>query len=152
MDELEADVEALDESMAELDETVERIATVAEDEDAEVGEDDLARAWFDSLVEHRIKALLLADLRWELAERQEATGEGASPELAGLDERLDRLEDRQEDLGDRLDDLTRVAWVRRHASDLSAIDRELANQEPPVDWQAVGELVEAHRAGGEEDG
>lgn len=143
MDELRADVEALDESIADLAGQVERLAEVADGD--EVGEVDLATAWFDALVQHRVRGLLIEDLRWELADLEER---GA--QTVALEGRLDDLSARRDAIGDHLNDLGRVEWLRRHAADLSALDAAFAELEPPIDWGAVEETLEEHRVDGDE--
>lgn len=152
MEELRADVEALEESMEDLAATVERLGEVAEDDAADVTEADLARAWFEAVVEHRFHGLMLADLRWELTERGGgAEAGGIDPTAAaGIESRIAALADRRETIGDRLDGLTRVQWLRQHAEALSALDREFAGLEPPIDWEDVSETLESLRAEGDD--
>lgn len=143
--ELRADIDALADSLGDLESAAERL-------DAGDGPsgDDPARAWFDATLRHRALGISVADLRADLADLGTWTDreDVEPPEDGGLDglaARLDDLADRHEALGERLDRLARPAWTDRFGDRVAAVESDLDALEPPVDWGAVQETLEAQR-------
>ncbi|WP_209452197.1 hypothetical protein [Halosimplex halophilum] len=119
--------------------------------DSDAGVDDPARAWFDATCSHRATGLTVADLRAELGDlRTWADREGADPVgEGGLDDlaaRLDDLDGRHGALGERLDAAAEPEWTDRFGEAVAAVESDLADCAPPVDWGVVQSTVEEHRA------
>jgi hypothetical protein len=157
--ELGEDVDALDASLDDLATAVDAIEAAAGAADGEAADgnatggeaaDDPARVWFDATLSHRATGLTVADLRAELADlRTWADRVGADPvEEGGLDDlaaRLDDLDGRRAALGERLDAVAEPEWTDRFGERVAAVESELADCEPPVDWGVVGAVLDEHR-------
>ncbi|QLH80501.1 halo transducer protein [Halosimplex pelagicum] len=146
--ELGEDVDALATSLDDLATAVDAIEAAGDD--AGAAADDPARVWFDATLSHRATGLTVADLRAELddlrtwADREDAdpVDEGGLDDLAG---RLDDLAERREALGDRLGAVAEPEWSDRFGERVAAVESELADCEPPVDWGVVGSVLAEHR-------
>jgi len=155
--ELGEDVDALATSLDDLAAAADAVeaATAGDgdagpDGEAAADEDDPARTWFDATLSHRATALTVADLRAELADlRTWADREGAAPvEDGGLDELASRLDDlgrRHGAVGDRLDAVAEPEWADWFGDRVAAVESDLDDCAPPVDWTVVQAVVEDHR-------
>ncbi|USZ69277.1 hypothetical protein NGM10_05950 [Halorussus salilacus] len=145
--ELEADIDAVEESLADLTATVEAVAAGRPAEGSDGDGDGVGAAWADARLRHRVVGLLLDDSRAELADlrtwadREDPGGD----RLVELDDRLDDLDTRTSEVGDRLDDLARPEWEERFGGHLGAFEDETADLEPPLDWADVHAAFETHR-------
>ncbi|WP_128905841.1 halo transducer protein [Halorubrum amylolyticum] len=134
------DVEAVAESLRELDDVAEELSGGSGD--AESGPAD---GWATAMVRHRVTGLMLADLRAELtALRRWADRDGADPP-ADVESRLDDLAARHESVGERLTERADPAWTDRFGDRLEALDGALDEMEPPVAWSDVEAVIEDHR-------
>jgi len=162
--ELGEDIDALATSLDDLGAAVDHIEAVDTAGDAdgdaagdrEAGADDPARTWFDATLSHRATGLTVADLRAELDDLRTWADRGdAEPvEEGGLDDlaaRLDDLAGRHAELGERLDTAADPEWTDRFGEAVTAVESDLDDCEPPVDWGVVQSTIEAHRAGLESD-
>lgn len=142
-----ADLEtSLDELSSVLDDLAGRIgdADVTDEDD---GGPDPALAWADATLQREVLALLVEDVRAELADLEAMADreDGDPPALDDLKRRLDELDARREDVAERVDDLARADWPDRFEADRSAFAETLAEFEPPVDWGAVEEALADRR-------
>lgn len=141
--ELEADIDALEDSLDELAATANAVANERDDGNPE-GQDEPHAKWFDAVVQTRVLRLVFEDLRWELAELQNWAERVGSDGDSG-DEIASRIEDLEAQLvsnEDRLDDLSRPTWQERMGEDLEAIESDLRGFEPPIEWTAVEAVLE----------
>jgi chromosome segregation ATPase len=108
-------------------------------------------AWLSAYHLQRMMALVFDELRADMAEletcleRQDGTYDD---ELATLRERLDALETRHGTCSERLDaaaeDIEEFESKREAVADsLDRFEATLDEHEPPVDWEAVEELVQS---------
>ncbi len=144
---LERDLDVIEQSIESLGENVDELASIAAgDRDHQATDDDLAAAWLDLTVTHRVRKLGLADARVELADLRTWAADG-NPEEYGDDiaARLDDLEEQWATLGDRIDDAAKPAWQDRFEDRLSAVEDALGEFEPPIDFGAVQAALEEHR-------
>ncbi|MFB6303347.1 MAG: halo transducer protein [Haloferacaceae archaeon] len=172
--ELAGDVDAMDGFLDDLAATTDDLAAAVED-DADLA--NPAGRWLDATMRARVAALLIADLRAELADLRawpdrNGAGEGGDAEsdvdgtdrgsnadgtdggpptdevaLADVAARIDDLDARCARIDDRLADLARPAWRDRHDDRLSALADVLDGFEPPVDWEDVQAALDDHRLG-----
>jgi chromosome segregation ATPase len=134
------DVEALAESVGELDEVSETLGGEGGGPGAEA-----RRRWVAAKVRHRVASLMIADLRAELAAlRRWAEREDAAPP-SGIEARIDDVQARHEAVGDRLDSLANPEGVARFDDRLTALEEALGAMEPPVAWGEVEAVVAEHR-------
>ncbi|MFD1585382.1 halo transducer protein [Halorientalis brevis] len=147
--ELERDLDVIEQSIEALGENVDELASlVAGDRDHQATDDDLAGAWLELSVTHRVRELGLMDARAELADlRTWAADDDGDAEGYGNDaeRRLDELEDQWRTLGDRIDDVAPPAWRDRFEDRRSAVEDALDGFEPPIDFGAVQAELEKHR-------
>jgi len=142
VEELAADVDALAESVDELDAAAESLAVAEADAESER---DAASSWAAATVRHRVASLLIADVRAELAAlRTWAEREGDAPP-SGIGPRLDEIRARHEAVGERLAARADPEWTARFGDRLAALDEALDAMEPPVAWAEVEAVVEEHR-------
>ncbi|MFB6160430.1 MAG: halo transducer protein [Haloferacaceae archaeon] len=144
-----------------LDELADAVETLAGGGDRPADGVDRAVVWFDAELHRRLLALLLADLRAELADLRTLVGRELDVEvegefdvdheerLASLAAALDDHDARLAALGDRLDDLVRPAWRERFDDRLESFAAALEGREPPVDWGELQAAFERHRPTGE---
>jgi division protein CdvB (Snf7/Vps24/ESCRT-III family) len=164
-DEFEEQLEAVEASLDGLSGTVEDLAAVegegdAAGEDATGGDDEGGAAvsdlpadpgvvWADARLRTRVTALLLADLRAELADLRAwpdgAGSEGDRARLEEFDDRLEALEERCQGLRERLDGLARPAWTERFGDRLDEFEAAMDGFEPPVSWGEVEAELERHQ-------
>jgi len=152
-DRLTEEADAVEEMIVELETIDESLAAVEDGSGAVkvpgIGEvSDPAAAWFDAALQLRLVDLLLADLHAELDNLQTwADREGATD--TGLDRvaaRLDALGERAVHLNERIDEHSRPAWTDRFGDQVMAFERELNDQDPPVEWGIVQAVLEKHRS------
>lgn len=135
-DEFAEDIDLVGESVDELRAGVEALPEES---------DDPAVGWADATMRVALLDLLVADLRAELDDlREMADRDGVS--TPDLGDRIEDLDARTNALADDLDDLARPAWHDRFDADIAALDRDLDDLVPPVDWGAVQETLAARRA------
>lgn len=167
-EELAADVDAVAESMSELDgvvDSIERDDEGSESADGGSESDDrgsesddggserddggsdseAAHTWAAATVRHRVVSLLLADLRAELSTLRTWAERVDEAPPSGIESRIDDLQASHEALGERLDTCAEPAWSTRFDEQLAALDEELAGIEPPVSWLDVEAIVEEYR-------
>ena len=147
--ELDRDLDVIEQSFGRLDENAEELASIAAgDRDQHATDDELAAAWLELSVTHRVRELGLADARAELADLRTWAAD-ASDDTDGYGEdiaaRLDDLEGQWARLGDRIDDVAEPAWRDRFEDRLSAVEGALGEFEPPIDFGAVQAKLEAYR-------
>lgn len=139
-EELSADVDALAESVNELEDIVERLAV----DDSEP-ESEAAHTWAATMVRHRVVSLMIADLRAERAAlRAWAEREGGTPP-SDIESRLDEFQASHEAVGERLTTHAEPGWTDRFENQLTALNDALETMEPPVAWAEVEAVVEEHR-------
>lgn len=146
-DELTEDVARAEESIDELATVAENLSDAVTEVQAADPESEAPLNWLDATLQRRVLALLLEDLRAELADIRELPGD-APERAAELDERLAQHEARLDDLETRLADLALPAWEDHHADRVREFERALDRFEPPVDWGAVHDEQAAARPGG----
>jgi archaellum component FlaC len=140
VEELTSDVDALDESVAELGDVVEGLPAADGDPESEA-----AVRWATATVRHRVASLMIADLRAELeALRTWAEREGESPP-ANVEPRLDDIQARNEAVMERLTARADPEWIARFDDRVTALDDALDDLKPPVVWGAVEAVVAEHR-------
>ena len=161
-DEFEEELEAVEGSLDVLEETADDVATAAGEDDAGDGADagsDADRGgsdapaapevvWADATLRTRVTALLLADLRAELADLRAWPGASHGDDherLETLEDRLAGLEERYQGLSNRLKDLARPAWTERFGDPLGRFDDAATGFEPPIDWGDVESELERVR-------
>jgi len=151
--ELVADVDAVAESIAELDaavDSIERDDGVSESDNGGSERDDggsdseAAHTWAAATVRHRVVSLLIADLRAELSTLRTWAERVDEAPPSGIESRIDDLQASHEALGERLDTCADPAWSTRFDEQLAALDEELAEIEPPVSWLDVEAIVKEH--------
>jgi len=139
-EELTTDVDAVAESVGELDDVVDRIKV-----DDGAAENDAARTWAAATVRHRVVSLMITDLRSELATlRTWAEREGDTPP-SNVESRLGEIRNRHEAVGGRLTARAEREWRTQYGDQLTAVDEVLEEMEPPVSWAEVEAAVEEHR-------
>ncbi|KTG30663.1 hypothetical protein [Haloferax profundi] len=135
-DELDADVDALEQSLDDLARTCEKLSTT-----------DDGRLWFDAMLRRHVVSLLVADVRAELSDLHElADRDGVDAD--GLDEiagRLDEFDARTTTLGDELDSFAQATWQAQFEERLTSFCERLDEFEPPVSWGDVQSELEQHR-------
>lgn len=138
-EELTDDIEALAESVNELDDVVEKIEGGSEPES------EAAKTWAAAMVRHRVMSLMIDDLRAELAAfRTWAEREiGSSP--SDIEPRIDDVQAGHEVVGERLAARAEPEWTAHFDDRLTALDEALEELVPPVAWADVEAVVEEHR-------
>lgn len=140
VEELTADLNALAESVDELDDLTETLAVNELDLESET-----AHAWAAAMVRHRVMSLMIADLRAELAAlRTWAEREGGTPP-SGIEPRLDEVQASHETVGERLTAGAEPEWIERFDDQLTALDEVLEAMEPPIAWAEVEAVAEEYR-------
>lgn len=138
--ELTSDVDAVADSVNELDEAIETIR---------VGDDgrrtEPATRWAEAMIRHRVVSLMITDLRAELAAvRTWAERENATPP-SDIEPRLDDIQASHTAIGERLTALAEPDWTARFDDQLTALSSALEAMEPPVVWADVEAVVTEHR-------
>lgn len=140
VEELADDVEALAESVGELESVAETLAVGDGDPEGEA-----ARTWAAARVRHRVGALMIGDLRAELAALRRWAEREDAPPPSGIEPRIDDVQARHEAVGDQLASHANPEWVARFGDRLTALDEALDATEPPVAWDEVEAVVAEHR-------
>ncbi|GAB3665547.1 halo transducer protein [Halopiger thermotolerans] len=143
--ELTDDVDALEQSLDDLEGVVDGLAAEADLEDG----DDPAVAWAQASIQHCVAELMLADLRAELATLREWADREDADRPSGVGPRLDDLAARHDATGERLAERAEPAWRERFGDQVAALEEAFGELEPPVAWDAVESVVEEHRPGDE---
>jgi chromosome segregation ATPase len=146
-EDLEADLDAIQETLTVVDEDVEALAG---DENGDL--EAPALSWLDATYRVRLTELLLVDVRADLDQLRQwderdavrsDTEDAIAP--ADLEERIDSLERDRARLRERLDSVADPTWSQRFDDAVSSFDAALAAHEPPVDWAALQATLEEHR-------
>lgn len=139
VEELTADLDALAESVDELDDIAGTL--VVDDCDPE---SETAQTWVAATVRHRVVSLMIADLRAELAAlRTWAEREGGTPP-SEIEPRIDEIQTSHETVGEQLTAGAEPEWVERFNDQLTALDEALKAMEPPIPWTEVEAVAEEH--------
>lgn len=139
-EELTADVDALAESVDELDDIAETLAG-----DHSHLQREPARTWAAAMVRHRVTALMIADLRAELETlRTWAERVGGTPP-SDVGPRIETVQASHAAVGERLTASAEPEWTDRYDDRLTALDEALDEMEPPVPWAEVEAVTEEHR-------
>jgi chromosome segregation ATPase len=143
--EIDGDVDAMEDTLTELDETIEILAQeFADDPDHEGSplhpEADPAEVWFDVYTSVNVNELLLEDLGFELAELRAV--DDNDQRAAAIDESIASLEARRADLADELDAVTPADIPLQFEAEQAELADTLADFEPPIDWGALRAAVE----------
>ncbi|GAB3706520.1 halo transducer protein [Halorubrum pallidum] len=142
-DELVDDVEAVAESINELDTVAEALAGADGDSESEK-----AQTWIAAMIRHRVVSLMIVDLRAESAAlRRWAERESSRPPSA-IEPRLDEIETSHEAVGERLTAHANPKWTAQYGDQLTALDEALDSMEPPVAWDEVEAITTEHRSEG----
>ena len=152
--EVQTDVDAVESSLDQLATAADEVVPSAGRDTTEPKEtttSDVIAAgitWADLRLRHRVLALLLADVRAELAD----LGTWADRECVDDEGRLDEIEDRLADLdtrlaelGDHFDDIARPEWTVRFGDRLAAFETATDDLEPPLDWGEIQTAFDEHR-------
>lgn len=138
--ELTADLDALAESVDELDDIAKIIAV-----DDSAPESGTAQTWVAAMVRHRVVSLMIADLRAELAAlRTWAEREGGTSP-SEIEPRIDEVQAKHETVGEQLSTGAEPEWHERFEDHITALDEALEAMEPPVEWAEVEAIAEEHR-------
>lgn len=139
VEELTADLDALAQSVDELDDIAGTL--VVDDSDPE---SETAQTWVAAMVRHRVVSLMIADLRAELvALRTWAEREGGTPP-SEIESRLDEIQTSHEIVGEQLTAGAEPEWLERFDNQLTALDEALKAMEPPIAWAEVEAVAEEH--------
>lgn len=137
---LAADLDALRESVGELERVPDALGTADTDSDRDAGAE-----WAAAMVRHRVASLLIADLEAEFeAVRRLADGDRESPS-ADFERRLDDVRESNAAAGERLAARAEPEWVDRFDDRLDAVDDALDDMRPPVARGEVEAVVSEHR-------
>ena len=141
-EELRGDIDALAESVDELDDTADALA-----DDGAGPDRDPASTWVAATTQHRVAGLMITDLRAELAALRTwaAREEGTESPPDDVDARLDAVESTHEAVGDRLAACADPEWTAAFDDRLASLDERLSAMEPPVEWGEVEAVVAEHR-------
>lgn len=145
------DVDALEEFHDNVAAAVGEIADAETTDDPPTGgadHEEIGRAWIDALLCHRVLALLITDLRDELADLRtwaDREGIGDGERAADLESRIDDVEEAITETGERLENLARSEWENQYHDRLKTFEETLETFEPPVDWRAVRAELDTHR-------
>ena len=144
VEELVADLNALSESVDELDDIAETLAV-----DDHEPKSEMAYTWTTAMIRHRVASLMIADLRAELTTlRTWAEREGGTPP-SEIEPRLDEVQDSHETVGEQLSTGAEPEWHERFEDQLTALDEALEAMEPPIAWAEVEAVAEEHRPASE---
>lgn len=135
-DEFTEETALVEESLADVATTAEALSTASETP---------ATDWADATMRVRVIELLVADLRAELAELQAWADRADSQFRAGLTERVADVERQTTELRNTLAERAEPAWHDRFDDTLSAFEEDLAEFEPPIEWNRVQATLEERR-------
>lgn len=143
------DLDAIEESLSDLGETVDGIQDRRDVESIDcdgVNEEDAKPdpVWADTLVEHRLIGLMIEDALAELADLHDwADRERLDTEpLETFEARLDTIEAEWKAIGDRLETVAAPEWWDRYEAEITAVDATIEQFDPPVDWGRVQAALE----------
>jgi prefoldin subunit 5 len=141
-DELHADIDAIEESIRELQE----VATGVSDNEAGEFEREPALVWADATLQSRTQKLFIEDVRAELEALRRAALDRATGEPSeGLESRLDDVAALRSDVRRRLEEAAESTWKQKHGEVIESFARTLENLDSPVDWAEVQAELEQHR-------
>ncbi|WP_323174089.1 halo transducer protein [Natrialba sp. PRR66] len=138
--ELVDDIDAFEQSLDELD----SVATDLAADDTEL-EDDAAVVWVQGTIQHRVTALMVDDIQYELATLREWADREGADRPAGVDQRLDDLEAHHDALGERFANCAESPWYERFGDRVEDIDDALGEMESPVAWNEVEAVIKEHQ-------
>lgn len=140
VEKLGADLDALRESVDELERVPDALGTDDTDPDRDAGAE-----WAAATVRHRVVSLLIADLEAEFeAVRALADGDRENPS-ADFERRLDDVRTSNAAAGERLAARAEPEWVDRFDDRLDALEDALDDMCPPVAPGEVEAVVSEHR-------
>jgi hypothetical protein len=140
------DVDVVASSVDGTADAVDWLAGDAADPPEGLATDDPGAVWAEARVGAHVAALLVADLRAELADLQTwAERAGTDPGLADHEARVDDLAARRDRLADRLDEIARPAWREAHGDRVRRAADAVASFDPPVEWGAVRAALDEAR-------
>jgi hypothetical protein len=128
----------------ELAEEADAVEAYVDDCDADAGSPE---AWLDATLRQRVAALLVSDLRADVADLR-AWPDGDAVDADALDDltaRLDGLDETVADLRADLADAARPDWRERYGDRVAAFEADLDALDSPVDWGTVRRLLDDYR-------
>lgn len=132
------DLEAVAQSLDGVEDSVATIEDGGSGATTGDGEPSPGEVWFDAALRVRMVDLTLADLSAELADLRAMGGDGNTDGgLADLADRLADLRERRARLADRVEAAARSEWESRYGAAIGRFADELADAEPPVDWDRI---------------
>lgn len=134
------DVDAVEASLEEIEATIETLS--ADDTDTRT---DPAAAWAAASIQHRVAALLIADLRAELAALREWADREDTEQPSDVDPQLDELATRRDRVGQRLAEVADPAWRERFGDRIGSFEDELDGVEPPVERGDLEDTIQRYR-------
>ncbi|CCQ37853.1 uncharacterized protein Nmlp_3739 [Natronomonas moolapensis 8.8.11] len=137
---LTEDIDAVGESLGEIEATVETLSADGTD----IGTEP-AVAWAAASIQHRVAALLIADLRAELTALREWADREDTEQPSAVEPQLDELTTRRDRVGQRLADVADPAWRTRFGDRLGSFEDELEDVELPVEWADLEETIQRYR-------
>lgn len=142
-EELSTDIDALTDSVSELDDIVETIEDTAVDDSDSEGE--AASRWVTAMVRRSILSLMIKDLKAELAAAQTWAEREDVTSPSGIEPKLNEVQARHSALEERLTECAAPNWITRFDEQLIALDEALNEMKPPVVWADVDTIVAEHR-------
>jgi chromosome segregation ATPase len=143
--EIDGDVDAMEDTLRELEETIEILAQEFADDAAHDGsplhpEADPAEVWFDVYTSVNVNELLLEDLQFELSELRAV--DDNDQRAAAIDESIASLETERADLAAELESITPADIPAQFDAEQAELADTLAEFEPPIDWGALRAAVD----------
>jgi len=143
VEQLTNDVDALANSVTELDDAVE---TFDGNDDGNGNSDpEPTNRWLAATIRHRVVSLMHADLQAELAAVRSWAERDGVTSPSGIKSQLDEIQRDHTALEEQLSVVALPEWKTRFDEQLTAIDDALEEMEPPVVWPDVEAVVAEHR-------
>lgn len=141
-DKLHEDLDAAEDSIAELLETADRLCE-SEDHSWEA---DPALLWAEARLQHQIQRLLLADINTERdALEQLAVADGTDDAGNEIESRITELREQIATVEKRLDEAAAPSWRQEYGETITSVTQTVETFEPPINWETVQETLERHR-------
>ena len=137
---LTEDIDAIEESLGRIEATVETLST-----DGTGAGADPAVAWAAASIQHRVAALLVADLRTELAALREWADREGTEQPPNVEPKLDELAARRDRVSQRLAEVADPAWRERFGDRIGSFEDELEGVEPPIEWAELEETIQRYQ-------